>query len=328
MSTEPNRLLPVSVWITAQKTSRYQRQGRYVPEATRHPARMLPAIAAHAIDALHPARGSGPGSDVRHRHHPGRSRRTWAGTASASSTNPNGRASPRPTSPWPPTRAPPARAGSCAATPPSSATCCPRTCTAGSRSCSPHRRTGRPCTARSNQNPATACTKATTTTDAGRDKANLANAGWHGLTTGFTQILAGCATFLRPGGYVAVTARPWRSSGQLIDLPSAVIAAGIAAGLEPVERCVALLAALRDGRLIPGRRSSNCTPSAEHARRHPAEPHRPRGRPDLPRRRTTEPRQPKQRMSALRADERRIWCCRAAGLATILGRPMDGAKSH
>ena len=85
---------------------------------------------------------------------------------------------------------------------------------------------------------------------AGRDKANLANAGWHGLTTGFTQILAGCATFLRPGGYVAVTARPWRSSGQLIDLPSAVIAAGLAAGLEPVERCVALLAALRDGRLI------------------------------------------------------------------------------
>ena len=51
MNTEHNRLLPVSVWITAQKTSRYQRQGRYVPEATRHPARMLPAIAAHAITA-------------------------------------------------------------------------------------------------------------------------------------------------------------------------------------------------------------------------------------------------------------------------------------
>jgi hypothetical protein len=49
---------------------------------------------------------------------------------------------------------------------------------------------------------------------------------------------------------VVVTARPFRNSGPLVDLPSAVIAAGAAAGLEPVERCVALLAALRDGRYV------------------------------------------------------------------------------
>ena len=48
-----------------------------------------------------------------------------------------------------------------------------------------------------------------------------------------------------------ITARPWREHGELVDLPSAVIAAGQRAGLVHTERCVALLAGLRDGRLIP-----------------------------------------------------------------------------
>ena len=47
-----------------------------------------------------------------------------------------------------------------------------------------------------------------------------------------------------------VTARPWRQHGELVDLPTAVIAAGEQAGLTPVARCAALLAGLREGRLI------------------------------------------------------------------------------
>src|SRR6266545_6451987 len=39
----------LSVWATAQLAGPSQRRGRYVPESVRHPARMLPAIAAHAI---------------------------------------------------------------------------------------------------------------------------------------------------------------------------------------------------------------------------------------------------------------------------------------
>src|SRR5437764_1415604 len=39
----------LSVWVTAQSAGPSQRRGRYVPESVRHPARMLPAIAAHAI---------------------------------------------------------------------------------------------------------------------------------------------------------------------------------------------------------------------------------------------------------------------------------------
>ena len=59
------------------------------------------------------------------------------------------------------------------------------------------------------------------------DKANLAHRDLPGLLDGFTDILRGCATLLRPGGVVIVTARPWRKRGGLVDLPSAVVAAGI-----------------------------------------------------------------------------------------------------
>ena len=55
---------------------------------------------------------------------------------------------------------------------------------------------------------------------------------------------------VRPGGVVVVSARPWRKRGELVDLPSAVITAGTNAGLLPLERAVALLAAVRDGHLI------------------------------------------------------------------------------
>jgi modification methylase len=50
------------------------------------------------------------------------------------------------------------------------------------------------------------------------------------MLAGFTQILAGCAVPLRPGGTVVATARAWRHHGELIDLPAPVLAAGANAG--------------------------------------------------------------------------------------------------
>jgi tRNA1(Val) A37 N6-methylase TrmN6 len=82
------------------------------------------------------------------------------------------------------------------------------------------------------------------------DPSNLAHVSTDRLLEAFTEILAQCRRLLRPGGTVVVTTRPWRERGELIDLPSAVLAAGQAAGLTPTERCVARLAGVRDSRLI------------------------------------------------------------------------------
>ncbi|MHB1850133.1 MAG: site-specific DNA-methyltransferase, partial [Acidimicrobiales bacterium] len=83
------------------------------------------------------------------------------------------------------------------------------------------------------------------------DPANLAHVGLGGLLDAMGTILAGCARVLRPGGYVAMTVRPYWSDGRLVDLPGAMARVGEESGLVLYERNVALLAALRDDRLVP-----------------------------------------------------------------------------
>ncbi|MFV2099456.1 TRM11 family SAM-dependent methyltransferase [Micromonospora sp. LOL_024] len=80
---------------------------------------------------------------------------------------------------------------------------------------------------------------------------NLAYRSHNELADGFTAILAGCVQLLRPGGHVVVTARPYRRHGELIDIPGMVAAAGINAGLELVEECIALICGVRNGLIIP-----------------------------------------------------------------------------
>lgn len=83
-----------------------------------------------------------------------------------------------------------------------------------------------------------------------RDPSNLAHVGLEPLLEAFTTILVQCRHLLRPGGHAVITTRPWRERGELIDLPSAVLAAAETAGLTPVERNVALIAGIREGRLV------------------------------------------------------------------------------
>jgi hypothetical protein len=85
----------------------------------------------------------------------------------------------------------------------------------------------------------------------GTDSSNLAYTTSGELADGFRQILTGCAALLRPGGHVAVTARPYRHAGELIDIPGMVVAAGHAAGLTLIDELVALIAGVRDGVLVP-----------------------------------------------------------------------------
>ncbi|GAA2535724.1 hypothetical protein GCM10010210_01090 [Pseudonocardia hydrocarbonoxydans] len=82
------------------------------------------------------------------------------------------------------------------------------------------------------------------------DRGNLANIGHHRLLAGFQRILAALAAVLRPGAHVAITVRPWREHAELIDLPSQILACGTRAGLVPVERCVALLGRVADDGLV------------------------------------------------------------------------------
>ena len=82
------------------------------------------------------------------------------------------------------------------------------------------------------------------------EPANLAHRGRAALLDGITAVLAGCVPLLKPGGTIAVVARPWRRDHFLVDLPGQTIQAGLAAGLELVGCRRAVHATVRDGRLV------------------------------------------------------------------------------
>ena len=239
----------VSVWTTAQTSPAAQRKNRYTPESTAHPAKMLPAVAAHAIAhytnpgdlVLDPM--CGIGTTLVEAVHAGRravgveyephwvdiardnldlartrgvehDARVFHGDArQLSSLLPQdyvGQAALVVTSP----PYGPSTHGQVSVSP-----------TAGIQKY--YHRYGNTL-----------------------DRGNLANIGHHRLLAGFTRILAGLVTFLRPGGHIAITIRPWREHAELIDLPAQILACGRQAGLIPVERCVALLARAAEHDLV------------------------------------------------------------------------------
>lgn len=238
----------LSVWATAQATGPVQRKGRYVPESVKHPARMLPAIAAHAI-AHYTQPGdlvidpmAGIGTTLVEAVHAGRDaigveyESRWSDIADANIKHAHAQGATgrgaviRGDATGILSLLPAALAGQVnlvVTSPPYGPTVHGLV------------RPGE-----------TGVAKFDNAYNDGTDKGNLAYRDLTGLADGFTQILHGCATLLKPGGIVVVTARPWRKNGELVDLPSAVIGAALRAGLIPVDRCVALLAAVRDGGLV------------------------------------------------------------------------------
>ena len=50
--------LPLAVWPCAQRTSQWQRYGRYLAESNRHPGKMLPALARRAVETYSDPAGS------------------------------------------------------------------------------------------------------------------------------------------------------------------------------------------------------------------------------------------------------------------------------
>jgi hypothetical protein len=237
----------LSVWATAQSAGPSQRKGRYVAESVKHPARMLPAIAAHAITAYTEPGDlvfdpmSGIGTTLVEAIHLGRDalgieyEPRWANIADANIAHAL-------------THGATGHAGIIRGDATRMTDLLPQVLhgTVALVVTSPP------------YGPTVHGQVRPTATDGviksdfryGEDKGNLAFRDLGGLIDGFTDILRGAYTLLRPGGVAVVTARPWRKRGELVDLPSAVIGAGVAAGFVPLERCVALLAAVRDGGLL------------------------------------------------------------------------------
>ncbi|WP_240772401.1 TRM11 family methyltransferase [Nocardia sp. CS682] len=250
--TRPNASapsLPVSVWATAQSSPAKQRTGRYTPQGTPHPAKMLPAIAAHAIAAytrpgdlvLDPM--CGIGTTLVEALHSGRRavgveyEDRWAQVArtnvqlareagiehkAAVFTGDARHLS---------TVLPAEYLGAVdlvITSPPYGDS------THGHVTMAP----GQGVHKRNHRYGATL------------DRGNLANLGLARLLTGFTRILTATTLLLRPGGHVVITARPWRQHAELIDLPTHIITCAARAGLIPTERCLALLGRLADDDII------------------------------------------------------------------------------
>ncbi|MGH3761320.1 TRM11 family SAM-dependent methyltransferase [Actinophytocola sp.] len=242
--------MPVSVWTTAQTSPAAQRKGRYVAESTAHPAKMLPAVTAHAI-AHYTEPGDlvldpmcGIGTTLVEAVHAGRravgveyephwvdvtdANLTLARDAGAEHEARVYRGDARQIA----ALLPPEDLGQAAlvvTSPPYGPS------THGQVAVAPGKGVQKYYHRYGNQ----------------LDRGNLANIGHHRLLSGFTRILAGLVPFLRPGGHIAITIRPWREHSELIDLPSQILACGLHAGLIPVERCVALLARAAEHDLVP-----------------------------------------------------------------------------
>jgi tRNA1(Val) A37 N6-methylase TrmN6 len=240
----------LSVWAGAQECSRTQRRGRYLAGSMQHPAKMLPNIAAQAIahyttpgdlvldpmcgigttlvEAIHqdrdgigveyePRWASLARANLRHANAQGAT-----GTGTVVTGDARDMANLVPGAMW-------GRVALVVTSPPYGAwthghvRATRNTGRAGVRKLN-HRYSG--------------------------DSNNLAHQNITALLDGFTVILDGCRRLLRPGGLIAVTARPIRLRGELVDLPGAITAAGQHAGLTLVDRLVALLCGLRGNYLV------------------------------------------------------------------------------
>ncbi len=240
--------LPLSVWPTAQRTSRAQRTGRYLPESVAHPAKMLPAIARHAIAAYTAAGDTvldpmcGIGTTLVEAVHLNREaigieyEPRWARLAAANLAHAQIQG-----------------ASGTAAVITGDGRDTAALVAAGVRGHVALVLTSPPYGSSVHGQVTAAGDQPVAKRDYrySRDRANLAHVGPERLLDAFGAILGACVPLLRPGGVVAVTTHPWRQHGVLVDLPDAVTEVAHRAGLVLFERNVALLAGLRGDRLVP-----------------------------------------------------------------------------
>ncbi len=243
--------LRLSVWPTAQRDARTQRRGRYLPDSTAHPAKMLPAIAATAIGRytepgdLVADPMCGIGTTLVEAAYLGRDglgveyEERWARLAAANIAyaRRHGAAGNAEVIQGDARRLQGLLPSGTAGTAALIVTSPPYGPSIHGQVKAEARTGGGKVTKWDNTY--------------GTDPANLASRRLDDLLDGLAEILAAARALLRPGGIAVITTRPWRQRGELVDFPGAVLATGAAAGLIPAERCVALLAGLRGSTLVP-----------------------------------------------------------------------------
>ncbi len=243
--------LPLSVWACAQHPSASQRRGRYLHAATSHPAKMLPALAATAITSytrpgdlvLDPM--CGIGTTLVEAVHLDRSaigiecEPRWAGLARANLDHARDHGAPGAGA----VITGDARNAGALITDTRVAGQVALLLTSPPYGPATHgqvrstRESGRPGVRKFDHS-------------YGNNHNNLARTSHHRLLSGFTDILTGCLPLLRPGGIVAITTRPFRTRGHFVDFPAQVWASAQDAGLEPLQRIVALLCGINGDRLV------------------------------------------------------------------------------
>ena len=251
--------VPVSVWLTGQQVSRHQRAGRYTGESIAHPAKMLPSIARHAIETytepgqvvLDPMCGIGTtiseavrlgrtGLGVEYEHR-------WAVMARRNIELAKQQGAEGDGFVW--------RADSRHLPPDLTDTYTNRV--EFVLTSPPYGKGNHGQVAIEGRNGHRGPVEKWDHRY-GEDRTNLGRRSPRLQLARFTDILRAVRPLLAPGARVAVTARPYRLHGHLVDLPSAVFDAGRAAGLVPVERIVVLLAKYahdEDGEYLVGRPS-------------------------------------------------------------------------
>jgi modification methylase len=241
---------PLSVWTTAQHGPRAQRRGRYLPESDAHPAKMFPAIAAHAI-ATYTRPGDlvvdpmcGIGTTLVEAAHLDRFaigveyERRWAELARRNVEHAVDHGAPGYATVvrGDARNIAPLLGGDVRGT-------AALVLTSPPYGPATH---GRVRASRDSEDPGLEKRDYRYSDD----PANLAYSAVGRLMEGFTQILRGCRVLLKPGGFVVITVRPFRRGGDLVDIPSMAAQAALKAGFSLHERCVALLAATCDEGLM------------------------------------------------------------------------------
>lgn len=257
--------LPLAIWACAQKTSQWQHHERYLPQSNRHPGKMLPALAHHAIEAysqpddlvvdpfcgigttlveaIHLGRraigveleerwGKLASENIQHAHHQG-------ATTEAEVIQGDARHLPQllATHPARPPRRSPGRVRAPRGQADLILTSPPYACQISAVSTENLKRGSGPISRGD-------------TCNYSPDKRNLGHARGDTYLTAVGEIYQACAETLKAGGFLVLVTKDMRSKGALRNLSGQTINLCEDAGLQYWQRIIGLLATIRDNEIV------------------------------------------------------------------------------